>query len=389
MKRIAIFVLCACMVLLCACGIKLPSLPGRGDRADNGSGGSDQNATVTVETPAPVAATPDPALETARAALRERLSDIRQNVQPGTAGSSLRAAAQAAKLLDWAAGTTLSEAQISEFVSSLLPELNQAETPASLAEQLSSVAYAIDLLTGDDQNLAQSLLTDCGAESSAWPWSAQAVTLARTVTAAGSGGDQVVAPAAPAETGWYQDAAGRWFYSQKGNTVKNDWVQINSKWYYLGADGVMYADRFWESEGKHYYFNPDGTMAANQWVEYSDSLWYYFGADGTQLRSQWLQLGSKWYYLGANGAMLTGSQVIDGKSYRFDSSGMWLASAWLQEGSNWYYFGSDGEMYISKWLNDGGKWYYFDTNGAMLHSTALTIGDKIYAFGENGVCINP
>ncbi len=389
MKRIAIFVLCACMVLLSACAVKLPALPGRGGNSNNGGSSSDQNATVTVETPAPVAATPDPALESAKDALRQCLTDIRLNVQPGTAGSSLRAAAQAAKLLDWAAGTTLNEAQISETVSALLPELSQAETPASLAEQLSSVAYAIDLLTGDDQNLAQSLLADCGAEGSAWPWNGQAVTLARTVTAAGSGGDQVVAPAAPAETGWYQDAAGRWFYSQKGSTVKNDWVQISGKWYYLGADGVMFADRFWENEGKHYYFNPDGTLAANQWVQYSDSLWYYFGADGAQLRSQWLQLGSKWYYLGANGAMLTGSQVIDGKSYRFDSTGMWLASAWLQEGSNWYYFGSDGEMYVSKWLNDGGKWYYFDTNGAMLHSTALTIGDKIYAFGENGVCINP
>ena len=37
----------------------------------------------------------------------------------------------------------------------------------------------------------------------------------------------------------------------------------------------------------------------------------------------WVNLGGVWYYLGPDGAMLTGTQVINGRTYTFDESGAW------------------------------------------------------------------
>ena len=38
----------------------------------------------------------------------------------------------------------------------------------------------------------------------------------------------------------------------------------------------------------------------------------------------WLNLGGAWYYLSSSGAMVTGTQMINGRMYTFDASGMWM-----------------------------------------------------------------
>ena len=56
------------------------------------------------------------------------------------------------------------------------------------------------------------------------------------------------------------------------------WLNINGKWYYFGADGVMQTSK-WIS-GK-YYVKADGTMAISEWV---DAGKYYVGADGKWIK---------------------------------------------------------------------------------------------------------
>jgi len=38
-------------------------------------------------------------------------------------------------------------------------------------------------------------------------------------------------------------------------------------------------------------------------------------------------LGSSWYYMGGSGAMVTGTQVVDGRRSTFESSGRWAGYA--------------------------------------------------------------
>ena len=42
------------------------------------------------------------------------------------------------------------------------------------------------------------------------------------------------------------------------------------------------------------------------------------------MQTGWIQLSGKWYYLDSSGVMVTGTRVIDGKSYTFNSSGVWI-----------------------------------------------------------------
>ena len=38
----------------------------------------------------------------------------------------------------------------------------------------------------------------------------------------------------------------------------------------------------------------------------------------------WVKVGGSWYYLAPSGAMLTGTQVINGRTYVFDANGVWV-----------------------------------------------------------------
>lgn len=89
-----------------------------------------------------------------------------------------------------------------------------------------------------------------------------------------------------ASSGWKKDVYNRWTYTENGQIVKNDWRQIDGKWYRFDLTGIMQTG--WIEEGPHwYYLKPDGSMAENELLTisseaYGDEL-YAFGNDGRML----------------------------------------------------------------------------------------------------------
>ena len=135
MKRITVLLL-ACCLLLVACGSAAPK-----------------------ETPTPVSP-----------ALTAELNRLRDGVQPGTAGSALKAAAVAADLLDWAAEPVPQEsidATVREWLAG-----QSDEALERLPEQLEALRYTLEQLTAGYENAA-GLLSDAGLEERG-PWSAEA-----------------------------------------------------------------------------------------------------------------------------------------------------------------------------------------------------------------------
>ena len=58
---------------------------------------------------------------------------------------------------------------------------------------------------------------------------------------------------------WEQDSQGYWYYKEiDGSNVKSKWVYYNTKWYYLGSDGKMYANTTQTIDGVSYHFNTSG-----------------------------------------------------------------------------------------------------------------------------------
>ena len=105
-----------------------------------------------------------------------QLDDIAA-VEVGTAGSSLKSAAAASRLLDWAAETTLSADEISSAAAAWRDGID-GDAADMLEGQVQSVLNSIDTITAAD---GQSLLETAGVTDSSYPWDSNAVEVARTL----------------------------------------------------------------------------------------------------------------------------------------------------------------------------------------------------------------
>ncbi|MGN1248969.1 MAG: hypothetical protein ACI4XW_02745 [Candidatus Spyradocola sp.] len=161
-KLIILLLLLTLTAALCGCVTVQPTPAPTAIPADTPA----PTAAATPEpTPAPTSEpTPDP---TAAPSLQlPILSQIDENVQPGTAGSTLRAVQSAAALLDWGDATGLDPEEIETAAREWLNTLTDAQRTAFL-EKLALVRDAIDQLFTDS---AEELLADAGCDNTAYPW---------------------------------------------------------------------------------------------------------------------------------------------------------------------------------------------------------------------------
>lgn len=62
--------------------------------------------------------------------------------------------------------------------------------------------------------------------------------------------------------GWNQNENGQWSYDQDGTVLAGQWLEEQGSWYYLGTDGIMYADTTQMIDGVEYSFD-----ALGRWIE--------------------------------------------------------------------------------------------------------------------------
>ena len=142
-KRILPLLLAVLMLLLCGCGR-----------------GADKGAT-----------------DEAQQALWAELDNIRDTVHPGTAGSSLRAVAAAARLLDWAASGSLTAEQAAQAAADWTVAQSD-EARENWPQQVDSVQFMIALLAEGGET-AEGLLSDAGCGKTGYPWSGETAALAK------------------------------------------------------------------------------------------------------------------------------------------------------------------------------------------------------------------
>ena len=147
------------------------------------------------------------------------------------------------------------------------------------------------------------------------------------------------------------------------------WKQIDGKWYYFEAGGVMQTG--WRTiNGKIYYFHSKGDMAKSEWVQdKTNKNWYYIKSNGEIAKSEWRQdRAGKWYYVRSNGEMVK-------SGWRQDSAG------------KWYYLGSSGEMVVSQVVKGAdGNSYYLGEDGAMVVNKDIIWEGTTYHVNGNGIC---
>ena len=167
MKKALIAVLLLAALLLSACGAK--AAPDAESAAPAPETAPPAQA-PTAEPAAPVQEAEPAAEARETAALEDVLEQIRTGVQPGTAGSSLKAAAVAAALLDWA--QTAPDRAAAEAAALAWRDALDEDARDLLPVQLDSLRYAVETLCGDEEASA-GLRADAGLEDRG-PWSEDA-----------------------------------------------------------------------------------------------------------------------------------------------------------------------------------------------------------------------
>lgn len=119
--------------------------------------------------------------------------------------------------------------------------------------------------------------------------------------------------------GWSQNEKGEWNFLVDSNSTKaTGWKQIEGKWYFFNAEGVM--QKWWVKDGNTwYYLNGSGEMQTG-WLQ-DNGTWYYLEASGAMKASQWFEVDGKWYHVNESGA-LSVNTTVDG--YNVNENGEWV-----------------------------------------------------------------
>lgn len=157
MKKLICVLLTLCLIFsVCACSAEEAPQP---------------TATpAPTDTPVPEI-TPEPTPETDPSAdeLDAMLADFATSIQAGSAGSSMRAAVQAARLMDWAAETTLTDEEIAQAAQGYISSMNEdALTEYLMQIEALDSTYLLLLTEGQEALLESAGVTDCG-----YPWGSE------------------------------------------------------------------------------------------------------------------------------------------------------------------------------------------------------------------------
>ena len=134
----------------------------------------------------------------------------------------------------------------------------------------------------------------------------------------------------PQEIGWVK-SINDWQYRDENGLVKNDWKQVEDKWYRFDSTGYTICNEWFKNPAndKWYWLHPDGVMATG-W-QLINEKWYFFNEDGEMVEG-WLQYKDKVYYLQSNDGDMVSRECrqIDGEWYYFNENGERLEKANIQ-----------------------------------------------------------
>ncbi len=126
---------------------------------------------------------------------------------------------------------------------------------------------------------------------------------------------------------WERDISGWKYQKDNGDYARDNWKEIDEKWYYFDADGYM----------------------KTGWISSGDN-WYYCGLNGSLVVNRWI--GD--YYVGENGSMLVNTTTPDG--YEVGEDGLCINSGLSSAEISAFY-----QQKLDGWKKEFNNYeYYYD-----------------------------
>lgn len=191
------------------------------------------------------------------------------------------------------------------------------------------------------------------------------------------------------------------FKDNNGNFIKNDWAEINGKYYYFDMNGYLVTNQWVQDE---YYVDDKGVMQTNYWYDDKNGNMYYLGKDGKYTKDTIVTIDNNEYAFNPNGELVKNAPYVkEGKGYYFGNDGrIDKTEGYKSINGTYCYVKDDGSLLVNDWKEDEGKWYYFndiglmlknsfveggyyvDENGEMVKDKVIKIGANTYTFNHEG-----
>ncbi|MGN0372567.1 MAG: choline-binding protein [Enterocloster sp.] len=200
--------------------------------------------------------------------------------------------------------------------------------------------------------------------------------------------------------GWETVDGHRMYRKPDGSFVKDCWLTLEDKRYYLDENGYLLKDTItpdgiyvnkngercsympgWaEVNGQKRYVSKGGYYAASTWVEDTDGKYYYFDMAANLVTDAITPDG---YYVGPDGAWDGQPTTLVAEEVNLGPGANAVTSNWEYVDDNWRYKQDDGTYLTNGWAQDSeGKWYYLDDEGLMMAGQTTPDG---YYVDESGV----
>ena len=103
-------------------------------------------------------------------------------------------------------------------------------------------------------------------------------------------------------------------YWVQGNGVMaaSAWVADGDAWYRVDAKGLIMKDQVYNENKDMYYLGKDGRMVTNSWYQNEEGKWYYFAENGKAVKNGWKTIDDAEYYFLKSGTMATDVNIPGG-----------------------------------------------------------------------------
>ena len=183
------------------------------------------------------------------------------------------------------------------------------------------------------------------------------------------------------QTGWLK-LEGKWYWLKAdGTRAASEWITYDNNRYYFDGDGVMYTGMK-EVDGTRYYFHSWGGVYRNESFTWQGKK-YWAKDDGTFYTGVCDINGKKYYFLEDGEQITKEGWYLTNGTYYWINKDTSLQNGWVKYDNNWYWMKEDGTMASSEWITYDKNRYYFRNWGGMITGKQVIDG-KTYVFDEDG-----